>query len=126
MKEPKVKKVKSPEQIRKDFVIATLRRASYRWFSRSEALTRARISRGVYKCEMCLQPFPKKEVHLDHIHPIVPVTGFDTWDGYIERLFCNVDGFSVLCENCHYAKTSVETSQRKINRDKKKKLDNPV
>ena len=37
----------------KSFVIATLRRASYRWYSRTEALKNARVSRGLYKCESC-------------------------------------------------------------------------
>ncbi len=108
----------------KSFVIATLRRASYRWYSRTEALKNARVSRGLYKCESCGAVEKKANVQLDHISPIVPTTGWDTWDGFINRLFCEISGYQVLCSVCHTVKTRVEGELRKKNRQEtKKKLD---
>ena len=124
MKEPKVKKVKSPEQERKDFCIATLRRASYRWSSRTQALGRARISRGLYVCESCKIQTKKSDIQLDHILSVIPLEGWQSWDSFIERLFCDASGYSVLCKTCHSAKTMQENHIRREN--KKKKLDNPV
>jgi hypothetical protein len=99
------------------FIIATLRRASYRWQPRNEAMKRARIKRGWYKCEMCGKDIRKKEMALDHKLPIVPVTGWDNYDGFIERLFCNVDGFQVICkETCHHIKTQSENALRRLHK----------
>lgn len=98
---------------RKAFVIATLRRASYRWKGRTEAFRAARVDRGKYKCASCTGLFSNKEVQLDHIDPIVPVRGWDSWDGYIERLFCPGSGYQVCCRSCHASKTLLEKELRK-------------
>jgi len=98
---------------RKAFVIATLRRASYRWKGRTEAFRAARVDRGKYKCASCAGIFGNKEVQLDHISPIVPVRGWDSWDGYIERLFCPGSGYQCVCKNCHSSKTLLEKELRK-------------
>lgn len=97
----------------KSFIIQVLRRGSYKWKPRTEALKRARISRGVYKCNMCEGEFKRKEMHIDHIKPVIDYKGFTTWDDYIDRLFCDVDGFQVLCAPCHDNKTSIENEIRK-------------
>jgi len=114
--------MKKPFDI-KAFTVATLRRASYRLPARQEALKRARIRRGWYKCELCGSEVQKKNMALDHIIPIVPVTGWDSWDKFIERLFCSVDGFQVICKKpCHSEKTKAENKLRREN--KKKMIDN--
>lgn len=107
----------------KKFVVASLRRASYRWYSRGEALKRARVERGVYKCESCGSTQKKRDTQLDHISPVVPVTGFDDWNGFVERMFCEPAGFAVLCQACHKQKTAVESELRKKHRRAKKSLD---
>lgn len=104
----------------KSFVTQALRRASYKWPARTEALRQARLRRGIYQCADCEGEFKRKEVHLDHIQPVVSFDGFGTWDDFILRLFCDVDGFQVLCEPCHSAKTLVENT---IRADRKKKID---
>jgi 5-methylcytosine-specific restriction endonuclease McrA len=105
----------------KAFIIATLRRASYRWIPRNEALVAARVERGIYRCAICGQLKPKKEITLDHIIPIVPLTGWDGWENFIQRLFCNKEGFQVICKKpCHAEKTKAEN---KIRRENNKKLD---
>lgn len=108
----------------KSFVIATLRKASYRWYSRTEALKRARVERGLYKCEQCQAVHKKAEVQLDHVLPVIPLTGWEGWDSFINRLLCTPDNFQVLCSVCHGVKTKIEGEIRKKNRQEaKKKLD---
>jgi hypothetical protein len=52
----------------------------------------------------------------DHITPIVPVTGFDTWDNTIDRLFCEIEGLQALCVDCHAVKTKEENEERRKNK----------
>lgn len=106
----------------KSFIINTLRRASYRWSPRGEAMKLARIERGQYECASCEEIFKNKDIQVDHIAPIVdPKRGFTTWDEYIARMFCPVEGFQVLCKPCHEKKTNKEKDVRKVYRAKKKK-----
>lgn len=101
------------DQRLKAFIIHTLRRASYRWYARNEALRLSRVERGFYKCAACKQTFARKEVQIDHINPVVKITGFTTWDDYINRLFCPVEGLQILCLTCHDSKTLIEQNRRK-------------
>jgi 5-methylcytosine-specific restriction endonuclease McrA len=99
-----------------------LRRISYQWKARKDAKTAARISRGKYECNMCSEIHGPKEICLDHIVPVVdPNKGFTDWNDYIEKLFCNEDGFQVLCKPCHDVKTQEENGKRKVTRKKVKK-----
>jgi hypothetical protein len=49
----------------------------------------------------------------DHIDPVIPLTGFDSWDGVIKRLYCEADGFQALCKACHKVKTKEEADERR-------------
>ena len=64
----------------KAYIKNVLRRASYRHSARSEALKKARTARNTYTCATCTKSFPNKEVNVDHLQPVVAVTGFTTWD----------------------------------------------
>lgn len=109
----RIKKEKSPESILKSFVINTLRRSSYRWPARSQALKLARLERGIYQCNSCNGRFTNKEIKVDHVLPIVEVkNGFTTWDSYINNLFCDVSGLQILCSTCHNSKSSIEKDLR--------------
>lgn len=66
-----------------------------------------------YKCAHCGGQYPVKDVAIDHIEPIVPVTGFTSWDDVISRALCEKDGFQVLCKSCHAIKSKEENGQRK-------------
>lgn len=95
------------------FIKGLLRRGSFHWRARNEALVAARVERGKYLCADCKELFGPKEVALDHIVPVVdPKVGFTTWDDYINRLFCETDGFQILCHSCHDAKTQIEDVMR--------------
>ena len=106
----------------KSWMIATLRRASYRWPPRYTTMKDARVERGRYKCKVCDSIVGRKEIRIDHIEPVVdPKIGFKTWDLYIERMFCSKDNFQALCLKCHKVKTSLERKERFEKRAKDKK-----
>src|ERR1700675_2740380 len=96
------------------FMRQGLRRLSYKFPPRSEALRLARIERGKYKCESCSEIFGPKEIDVDHRAPVIdPEKGFQNWNIYIKRLFCAVDGYSILCKECHKAKSFLENEIRR-------------
>lgn len=119
---------------KKQFIIAGLRKATYRWKARYECKNNARRGKQrnknnrevwVYECAMCKALFEDKQVQLDHIVPVVPVEGWDSWDGYLDRMFCGPEGYQVLCSvgatSCHKLKTQSENGIRKVNKKNIKK-----
>ena len=102
----------------KSFIISALRGATNRWGPKKEVEKEANVKKGFYKCAECQEVVPLKDkhngrmvknVHIDHIVPIVdPEVGFTTWDDYIERMFCEKDGLQVLCKACHDVKCGEE------------------
>ena len=110
------------------FIKSALRKASTRWKPRGDCIRDARVARGMYKCDGCGKivtaslPPPEgkkrriKNILADHIDPVVPVTGFVSWDNVIERLFCERDGFQALCSACHKIKSLEENQLRKENK----------
>lgn len=106
----------------RQFVKGGLRQLSRRWPPISKARARARISRGIYLCALCHLHVPasvridgerKPNIYVDHIEPVVPLTGWTTWDDIIARMFVEVDGLQVLCGPCHREKTEAERRERK-------------
>jgi 5-methylcytosine-specific restriction endonuclease McrA len=92
-----------------------------RWPPKNEALSNARIERGLYKCNMCKNGFKRDQVDLDHVEPVVSLTeGYVDWNEYIRRLFVKPEGYQVLCKTCHSAKTFIEDKVRaKLNQARK-------
>ena len=112
------------KKLLKRFLIPTLRRASYRWPERNESLKAAKIERGIYKCANCELPHARKNVQIDHTVPVVPLEvtmDTQTWDSYIERMFCQRESYQILCTGCHDMKTQMEVQTRKQNRQALKK-----
>ncbi len=105
----------------RNFIIAALRRSSLWWPYRNEALRLARVARGVYRCAKCSQLYPKKEVRLDHIDPVVRTSGFTTWDDYFTRMLPKTENWQVLCLGCNHVKTQEENILRRLFKDSKKK-----
>lgn len=98
---------------KKTWIMAGLRRMSYRWPPKNEAERAARVDRGLYKCATCEGTFRAGEYAIDHIKPVVALKeGFTTWDEVINTLFCDKDGFQILCHACHDMKTAIEDSMR--------------
>ena len=107
------------------FVKGGLRSISQRWPPRYRILSKAFVGSKLnpasgrvakfYECKGCKASFPAKNVEVNHIQPVIPTTGFDSWDKVIERLFCEEDGLEVLCKPCHKAVTKQENEERKSN-----------
>lgn len=97
------------------FVRSTLRSGSRRWPPKWEVLKEAFSKEGInpktkrkaklYLCAACGEENSSKDVQVDHIEAIGPC---DTWDEFIERLFCEKDNLQVLCKPCHKEKTKKE------------------
>lgn len=112
----------------KRWIISVLRKATYKWRPRNEALRAAKVSQDgrayIYQCAHCGNNFKRPDVQIDHIIPVIdPFDGFISWDTYIERLFVEKSGFQVLCKGCHSIKTELEKEIRKdakITKDKKR------
>ena len=120
---------------------SAVRSAIRRIFSRSphiiEKLNKARRERPWYKqdgtmakkprveflCSSCDEWFMKKDIQVDHEIPVIdPVRGFEDWNTFVDRLFCDPDNLNVLCKTCHKVKTDAEKKVRAINRKKAKQL----
>lgn len=113
----------------KDWVVRTLRRASFRWKPRNKAKKRYKVKVGEYstgrakygyKCADCGEVFKSGEVKMDHIDPAVPLTGWEGFDSFIERLFCDESGFQCLCPVDHDKKSKLEREERVRLRKEKK------
>mgnify|MGYP000876505798 FL=1 len=105
------------------FVKSALRSASQRWppkykvLADSYRITKINEKTGRmakhYECNRCKGFFPLKDVEVNHIIPVVPISGFDNWDGVIQRLFCEAEGMETLCKPCHKIITKEENDARK-------------
>ena len=103
------------------FLMSALRRSSRFWKPINECKSNARISRGLYKCQniTCGKVVGPKDIKVDHIEPVIPLSGFPGWDAIIKRLFCAVEGLQAICRACHKEKTQSENEQRKKIRKEK-------
>ena len=70
-----------------------------------------------YQCNKCKKWFPDKETIVDHIIPAGELNKADDLPGFVERLFCEVEGLQCLCQNCHNEKTKQEKEQLTIKRN---------
>jgi 5-methylcytosine-specific restriction endonuclease McrA len=96
-----------------------------KWPAKYDALKEAKTERRTnpasgrlaqfFLCARCGDEFVAKEVQVDHIEPVVPLTGFISWDDTIARLFCEKEHLQVLCRRCHDDKTREERRARKEN-----------
>lgn len=103
------------------FAKGALRRASMMWPNISECRRLARRGVNQYECAMCHGLFKSKETQIDHIDPVIDIIkGWESWDKYIDRLLCDLEGLACLCKTCHEAKTSAEVQMRKYARAKRK------
>lgn len=113
----------------RSFIISALRKAP--WPPKFEAKKLAKVGYNQYKCAKCgnigpatLEPLEGKSrrrnnADVDHIEPVVdPSVGFVDWNTFIERLYCEVEGFQVLCWECH---TEVTAEEREIAKERRRR-----
>lgn len=65
-----------------------------------------------YCCNKCKAWFPEKKINVDHIIPAGQLNTYQDLPGFVERLFCEVEGLQCLCEKCHDAKTKEEKNAK--------------
>jgi 5-methylcytosine-specific restriction endonuclease McrA len=96
-------------------IVPAIRRIWFHSPLRREVMKRAKVDE-YFRCEKCrgLQ----EKVHIDHINPCVPLTGWAGYDVFITNLFCDPSQLQVICEKCHSKKTQDEVKTRKENRAK--------
>lgn len=111
----------------KGFAVNLLRKGTFKWKPRGEAKKLFKVKVGEfstgrakygYKCNDCEEVFMSKEVKMDHIRPVVdPIDGFQGFDTYIERMFCDVGNFQSMCSACHDDKTAWERDFKRRAKD---------
>ncbi len=90
------------------FIRSALRSAFMRWAPKHEAKRLSKIAYNQYECAECSGVFANKEVEVDHIVPAGTLKTYDDLPLFVERMFCEAEGFQVLCKDCHQAKTNQE------------------
>ena len=99
-----------------NFIKNTLRRATYRWPSKTICKNNAKKDYALYECSDCKKVFSPSLIEIDHIVPVSSVkTGFVDWNDFIDRLFVTSDKMQVLCINCHELKSQIENTIRREN-----------
>lgn len=93
------------------FIRSALRYASRKWQPRNEALNSSRRpvkrpgrQKWEFQCAMCKKWFARKEVEVDHIVECGRLSDYKDLPVFVKRMFCEVDGFRVLCSKCHKAR----------------------
>lgn len=108
---------------------STLRKASRWWKPVAEARKKARRAvkgggrqKWEYQCNECKGWFMEKEIAVDHIVEAGTLTCSSDLPGFVERLFCEVEGLQVLCNkrndgevSCHKKKTDEYRASLKKN-----------
>lgn len=112
------------------FIKSILRSGSQRWPPKYKVLNEAKRGKQInsstgrlaehYQCSCCGELYGAKYVVVDHINPVVPVTGFVSWDDAIARMFCSAENLQVLCKECHRQKSKIENEERKANKNNNK------
>ena len=95
------------------FIRSALRSAFQKWGPKHEAKNIAKVAYNSYMCAHCNELFASKEIEVDHIEPAGSLKTFDDLPAFVERMFCETEGFQVLCKPCHQLKTNQERKDRK-------------
>lgn len=69
-----------------------------------------------FECETCHKEVSSKEFVVDHLEPVVAVTGFVDYNTYAKRLFCSVKNLEGKCKLCHNEKSKLENRNRRQNK----------
>ena len=64
-----------------------------------------------YQCNSCKKWYLGKNINVDHIIPAGSLQNGKDLEGFVQRLFCEVDGMQCLCIECHNEKTKAELAK---------------
>lgn len=95
----------------KRLIIAAIRKIWLWSPQRKLAIQSSMTHNDRYVCAACKTAVKKDERQVDHLSPVIPITGWVSWDSYIENL---MEGpLQILCKTCHKTKTQNENKKRK-------------
>lgn len=102
------------------FLRSALRSASSRYPPKYECLNNAtrpyvgpdKRRKKERQCAICKGWFPTTQTSADHIIPAGSLRNWDDLVPFVQRLFCAVDGFQCLCNECHSKKTKEERENK--------------
>ncbi len=66
-----------------------------------------------WRCAHCDGLFLSMDTEVDHIVPCGGLKKYEDLPGFVERMFCEADGFQVLCKPCHKIKTKKDADKRR-------------
>lgn len=95
------------------FIRSALRSAFQKWPPKHDAKAEAKVAYNTYECAKCSGWFANKEVEVDHVDPCGSLKKFNDLPAFVERMFCEAEGFQVLCKGCHQTKTKAEATSRR-------------
>jgi len=94
------------------FIMDRLKKAFNDGHWRAELIRTQADQNDCYQCADCQDRFSYTEIQVDHIEPVInPITGFTSWDDFIERQFTHQ--LEILCKQCHKYKSSQENVLRR-------------
>lgn len=132
---PRIKREKTWNERREQFLQSVLRLNSITWPAAAEAKKRFRTARKINpqtgklcwhaRCNGCRAEFLERELAVDHIDPVVPVDRDYSQNAYdpktlgelMVRLLPEPLDLQTLCFECHAQKTEAENEERKTNRN---------
>lgn len=84
---------------------------SQKWPPKNTAKNRVRVKyngtdkrrKWSYRCERCHKLFKGTEVECHHKIPCGSCKSFEDIGPFIKRLLVEIDGWEILCEECHVA-----------------------
>jgi len=124
VKKPRVPRTRNHETMTESAFWGSIRsalRQKSRWWKPSSEVKKLarRPYKGVnkrqkweYKCVKCKKWHMGKDVNVDHKVPAGTLTCAKDLPGFVERLFCEIDGLQVLCKNCHGTKTQSDKNNK--------------
>lgn len=124
VKKPRVPRTRNNETMTESafwsWIRSALRQKSRWWKPATEAKNKARRpykgknkrQKWEYKCAECTKYHKATEVNVDHIVPAGTLKTYSDLPGFVERLFCEVEGLQVLCTMCHDIKTADERKKK--------------
>lgn len=75
--------------------------------------TRAKKDWVQRQCEVCKEWVGSTKLAVDHIDPVVSVDdGFQDWNIFVSRLWCDKSNLQRICDDCHNLKTQGERIAR--------------
>lgn len=67
------------------------------------------------QCQVCDEWVGSTKIVVDHIEPVISVDdGFQDWNVFIARLWCDRSNLQRICHTCHHVKTQTERIDRLI------------